>query len=414
MSTAVGRLPAEIEAARARASRRLRLRERAVTAVLALGFAAVAFPLALNATSDRAPSLWLVAFLIAAYAAASRIEVEVGGALALPTQLALVPLLFLVPVEKVPLCVALGLTVGALPDVRRGALPPERLAIVLTRACHALGPAVVLSAAGEPGPDWSRSAVLLGALGAQFGVDLAVRSLRGWLGTGISPVEQLWWLPALYVFDAALAPVGLLVAREARNAPAAALALVPLLALFALLARFRPASAASLVHDRKPGDVVWLALAVADELGLRGRDRRDVELTALLHDVGKTRIPRAILDKPGPLTDEEWAVVQTHTLEGEKLLVRLGGRLGEVGEFVRSCRERWDGGGYPDRLRGRDIPLVARIVSVCDAYEAMTSERSYRGAMTQREALAEVKRNAGTQFDPRVVEALLRRVGTAV
>jgi HD-GYP domain-containing protein (c-di-GMP phosphodiesterase class II) len=155
---------------------------------------------------------------------------------------------------------------------------------------------------------------------------------------------------------------------------------------------------------------VRLALAVADGLGLHGRDRRDVELTALLHGVGRTRLPRKILDKPGPLTNEEWAVVRTHTVEAERLLASHGGRLGEVGTYVRSCSERWDGHGYPDGLRGRDIPTIARIVAVCAAYEAMTSERSYRSALTPEEACEELRVNAGSQFDRRVVEALLRAV----
>jgi hypothetical protein len=418
VTSAAPHIPAEIEAARARASRRLRLRERTARFALGVGFIAVAFPLARGAVSERTPSLWLVGFLILAYAVASRIEVEVGGALALPTQLALVPMLFLVPVAKVPLCVAVGLIVGALPDVRRGTLPPERLATIFTRAWHALGPAFVLLAAGQPGAGLSGTgvshwAVFAAALGAQFGVDLAVRSLRGWIGYGISPFEQLWWLPALYGFDALLAPLGLVVAWQARSEPWAVLALVPLLGLVAGAARLRPAVAASLIRDTKPGEAVRLSLAVADELGLHGRDQRDVELTALLHRVGRTRLPRSILEKPGPLTTDEWAIVQTHTVEAEKLLARHGGRLGEVGTYVRSCSERWDGGGYPDGLHGRDIPLIARIVAVCGAYEAMTSERSYRKALTPAQARDELRTNAGTQFDPRVVEALLRRVDAA-
>jgi hypothetical protein len=409
VSSAAPHVP-EIEAARARASRRLRLRERATTLVLGVGFVAVAFPLARGAVSDRSPSLWLVAFVILAYAVASRIEVEVGGTLALPTQLALVPMLFLLPVAKVPLCVAVGLIVGALPDVRRGTLPPERLATIFTRAWHALGPAFVLLAAGQPGPGLSHWPVFVAALAAQFGVDFAVRSVRTWIGLGISPFAQLWWLPALYGFDALLAPVGLAVAWRAQDEPWAALALVPLLALVAGIARMRPPAAASLVRGTKPGEAVRLALVVAEGLGLHGRDRRDVELTALLHGVGRTRLPRAILDKPGPLTAEEWAVVQTHTVEAERLLASHGGRLGEVGTYVRSCSERWDGGGYPDGLRGRDIPLIARIVAVCGAYEAMTSERSYRRALTSEQACEELSVNAGSQFDPRVVEALLSAV----
>ena len=389
----------------------MRMRERAATLALGLGFAVVAFPLAQGAVSERAPSVWLVAFLILAYAAASRIQVEVGGALALPTQLALVPMLFLLPVAKVPLCVALGLVIGALPDVRRGTVPPERLATIFTGAWHALGPALVLLAAGEPSADASKWAVFVVALAAQFGIDLAVRSLRGWLGYGLSPVEQLWWLPALYGFDAALSPIGLLIAWQASSQPWAVLWLVPLLSIFAVIGWRLPPTATSLVHGARPGEAVWLSLAVADALGLSGRDRRAVELTALLQGVGKTRLPPEIIEKPGPLTAEEWAVVHTHTVEAERMLARLGGRLGEVGSLVRSCHERWDGTGYPDRLRGRDIPLVSRIVAVCGAYEAMTSERSYREALTPAEAYDELRRNAGSQFDPKVVEALLRRVG---
>jgi hypothetical protein len=292
-------------------------------------------------------------------------------------------------------------------------VPPERLAIVFTRAWHALGPALVLLAAGQPGTSLSHWAIFLAALGAQFGIDIAVRSLRGWLGYGISPLEQLWWLPALYGFDLVLAPLGLVVAWQASSEPWAALALVPLLGVAAVVAWRRPATAASLVGGAKPGEAVWLSLAVAEELGLHGRDRRDVELTALLQGLGKTRLPRAILDKPGPLSEAEWAVVQQHTVEAEKMLARLGGRLGEVGALVRSCHERWDGAGYPDRLHGRDIPLIARIVAVCGAYEAMTSDRSYRKALTPGQAYDELRRNAGTQFDPGVVEALLRRVGAS-
>jgi len=400
----------DIEAARARASRRLRLRERAVTLVLAAGFVLVALPLARDAVSDRSPSLWLVAFLIAAYAVASRIEIVVGGALAVPTQLALVPMLFLLPVAKVPLCVAVGLILGALPDVRRGTLPPERLAIVFTRAWHALGPALVLLAAGQPGTGLSHWPVFAAALAAQFGVDFAVRSLRTWIGFGISPLRQRWWLPALYGLDLALAPLGLLVAWWAEDEPWAVVALVPLLAAAAVVARLRPAAPASLARDTKPGEAVRLALAVADELGLHRRDRRDVELTALLHGIGRTRLPRAILDKPGPLTTAEWAIVRTHTVEAEKLLASHGGRLGEVGTYVRACSERWDGAGYPDGLRGRDIPLIARVVAACAAYEAMTSARSYRSALTPNAACEELRLNACSQFDPRVVEALLRAV----
>ena len=147
-----------------------------------------------------------------------------------------------------------------------------------------------------------------------------------------------------------------------------------------------------------------------DRLGVSARQRRLAELTALLHDVGKIRIPAEIISKPGALTDEERAVINTHTIEGERMLDRVGGLLGEVGRLVRSCHERWDGGGYPDGLAGEAIPIVARIVCCCDAYNAMTTDRPYRAALPASDALAEVERNSGTQFDPRVVTALAEAV----
>ena len=99
-----------------------------------------------------------------------------------------------------------------------------------------------------------------------------------------------------------------------------------------------------------------------------------------------------------------------HTIEGERLLHRVGGLLGEIGRIVRSCHERWDGSGYPDGLAGEEIPLVARIVACCDAFNAMTSDRSYRKALPVHQALAELRAGSGTQFDPRVVEALVAAV----
>jgi HD-GYP domain-containing protein (c-di-GMP phosphodiesterase class II) len=156
-------------------------------------------------------------------------------------------------------------------------------------------------------------------------------------------------------------------------------------------------------HSR---DVVTLVLGVCDELGLNARDRRDAEFTALLHDVGKIRIPGEIINKPGKLTAEERAVIETHTILGEELLAKVGGLLGSVGAIVRSCHEDWDGTGYPDGLRGEEIPLVARIVRTCDAFSAMTTDRPYRAARPTHEAVEELRRCSGTDFDPQTVEAL--------
>jgi putative nucleotidyltransferase with HDIG domain len=158
--------------------------------------------------------------------------------------------------------------------------------------------------------------------------------------------------------------------------------------------------------------VVELASAVADELGLDARTRQELEIAALLHDVGKIAIPNEILNKPAKLTDEEFDLMKTHTIEGQALLDRVGGRLARVGTVVRSCHERWDGKGYPDGLAGEQIPICARIVFCCDAYSAMTTDRPYRRALTTEAALDELRTNSGTQFEPRVVEALERVVTT--
>jgi HD-GYP domain-containing protein (c-di-GMP phosphodiesterase class II) len=161
-------------------------------------------------------------------------------------------------------------------------------------------------------------------------------------------------------------------------------------------------------HSR---DVVDLALGVADALGLDAAERRQTEFAALLHDVGKVKIPAEIINKAGPLDDAEWQVMKTHTILGESMLTQIGGLLGDVGRIVRSCHERWDGTGYPDALAGESIPLSARIVCACDAWSAMRTDRSYRKALPLEEAAAELRACAGTHFDPQVVEALCTVLG---
>jgi HD-GYP domain-containing protein (c-di-GMP phosphodiesterase class II) len=151
---------------------------------------------------------------------------------------------------------------------------------------------------------------------------------------------------------------------------------------------------------------------VCDTLDLNTRERRDAEFAALLHDVGKIRIPAEIINKPGKLTYEEFEVIKTHTVEGEKLLSQVGGLLGNVGHIVRSCHADWDGTGYPDGLAGEAIPRVARIVRACDAYSAMTTDRPYRKALPIEDAIAELRRCSGTDFDPEVVEALAAALQT--
>jgi HD-GYP domain-containing protein (c-di-GMP phosphodiesterase class II) len=153
-------------------------------------------------------------------------------------------------------------------------------------------------------------------------------------------------------------------------------------------------------------DVERLAADTARALGLPDDQVELISLGAELHDVGKVAIPESILMKPGPLTDQEWGLMRQHTVAGQRILT-TSAALGQVAPLVRSSHERWDGQGYPDRLSGSDIPLGARIIAVCDSYDAMTSDRSYRRAMSEEVALAELKAGAGTQFDPEVVAAFL-------
>jgi HD-GYP domain-containing protein (c-di-GMP phosphodiesterase class II) len=158
-------------------------------------------------------------------------------------------------------------------------------------------------------------------------------------------------------------------------------------------------------HSR---DVVQLALMVADDLRLDLRHRRRVEFGALLHDVGKVWIGDEIINKPGPLDHREWEIVRRHTIEGEAMLRPLGGIISAIGLIVRHTHEHHDGRGYPDGLAGDTIPIEARIISVCDACNAMTTDRSYRNARSRADALSELHRCAGSQFDPAIVRSLDR------
>jgi HD-GYP domain-containing protein (c-di-GMP phosphodiesterase class II) len=150
-----------------------------------------------------------------------------------------------------------------------------------------------------------------------------------------------------------------------------------------------------------------LALRVGEELGLEPRALKRLELGALFHDIGKIGVPQAILAKPGPLTAEERAIVETHPVLGERILAPIE-QLTEVGHIVRSCHERFDGAGYPDGLAREEIPLEARIIFACDAYHAMTSDRPYRKALDNGEARLRLTESAGSQFDPAVVAAIVR------
>lgn len=170
-----------------------------------------------------------------------------------------------------------------------------------------------------------------------------------------------------------------------------------------------------LLTEREPSlhdhvcDVGALAAAIGRRFGLNSEQLDELRRAAELHDLGKLAVPDQVLNKPGPLSDSEWRLMRQHTIIGERIL-NAAPALRPVARLVRSSHERWDGNGYPDGLAATEIPLGARIIAACDAYDAMVSERSYDAACSTEQALAELRRNAGSQFDPDVIGALCEHI----
>jgi putative nucleotidyltransferase with HDIG domain len=333
----------------------------------------------------------------------------------------------------VPLLVAGALVLAQLPDLVRGRVPASRVLSAPANAWFAIGPAAVFVWLEHGDDVFSRPAVLLAAIAAQIVCDFGASATREQLLEGVTLRELVEESRDVWMIDLALTPLGLLLAQASAKEWWAVLLVAP---LFGLLKRFSAERRVRLeqlielndayrgtalvlgdiveADDTYTGEhtrgVVQLALEVARELGLDSLRCRTVEFGALLHDVGKIAVPKEIINKAGPLDDGEWAIIRTHTIEGQRLLDRVGGIMREVGQVVRGSHERWDGGGYPDGLVGEQIPLESRIVSTCDAFNAMTTTRSYREAMPTAEAIAELQRCTGAQFDPQVVDAVLRVV----
>jgi HD domain len=396
-------------------------------------FAAVAALFALDPHgSDADPRQFALCVALLALSHAARIDLPTAWTS--PVQLALVPTLFLLPAWLVPVAVIAAIVVARLPDVLNGTTPAARLLLAPGNAWFTLGPAAVLAAAGHPDPQSTAAAVLIAMLVAQIGTDFVMSSVFLLLTRRIALREQVEESVHVYGIDAALAPVGLLAAVGTAENPWYLLLLTPIFAVLAVFARERRTRLTQLTElngayrgtaqvlaevvdaddaytGRHTRDVVELSVAVADRLGLDDHRRRNVEFGALLHDVGKVAIPNAILNKPGALDAAEWDVMRTHTLVGQRMLDRVGGFTREVGAIVRGSHERWDGAGYPDGLAGEAIPLEARIIAACDAYNAMTTTRPYRDALDHAAAAAELARCSGTRFDPVVVDALLAEVG---
>lgn len=305
-------------------------RDRLSVLVLGGGFLVTAAALVAVVPTERSPSLFAVAAFVVAYGFVSRVEFELGSGSLVPTELLLVPMLFVLPLGWVPLAVVAAYVGGSLVDAARGRIHLERVLLRLIDSWHAVGPVLVLAVAGERPPRWDDWPLYVAALVAQYAFEFVSCAVRERLVSGLNPIVLLRLMARGQLADAALAPVGLAFAFAAAGDPLGGLLALPLVVLLSVFARER-----------------------------------------------RTRI------------DHE-----------------VGGLLGEVGAIVRSCHERWDGRGYPDGLAGEDIPLVARIVGCCDAFSAMTTDRPYRAALSLDTAVAELRANAGTQFDPQVVSAL--------
>jgi diguanylate cyclase (GGDEF)-like protein len=376
----------------------------------------------------RSLSLSALAVTAVVYLVASRVRFPVGSAWTAPTQLVFVPMLFVLPTPLVPLIVAACSVIDLWPYLLRPGLSLTRVFARVGDSLYSLGPVLVLVLAGEQNFSWDHWPLLLLAFAAQMISDCTGGLTRSWFAERLRPSTQLpmvW----LYVTDAGLSCVGVVIAASAVTRPGLVLMALPLIGLLALFAHERQqrlertlalstayrGTALLLgevvdavhpytgIHSRQ---VVDLSLALAEVLGLDATARRNAEFAALLHDVGKIRVPPEILNKPSELDVAEREIMRRHPIEGETMLKQVGGTLSSVGWFVRFSHERYDGQGYPDGLSGEAIPIESRIISVCDAYDAMTSVRPYAGARPVSEARAELRRCAGSQFDPRVVDAM--------
>jgi putative nucleotidyltransferase with HDIG domain len=403
--------------------------ERAAELIVGASFVIAALALVLLGGWTRSMSLPVVALYVVGIAGIGAVRFDVGSGFTVPTQALFVPMLFAVPLSIVPLLVALSLGLGMMPAILAGRVPLSRILTVPGNSWFAVGPSLVLVLAHDLRPDaqWEMLAL---ALAAQFTCDFAANAARERLCDGLTVRELASEVRQVYLIDLALAPLGLAVAYAAVGRAWAVLLIVPLFGVLRWFSKERRArleqlielndayrGTALLLGDVVEADdtytgahckaVVRLALEVARELGLDMNEQRTVEFGALLHDVGKIAVPKAIVNKPGKLDPHEWEIIKTHTVEGQRMLERVGGFMGNVGRIVRSHHERWDGGGYPDGLRGEAIPLEARIVSCCDAFNAMTTTRPYRKAMATTVALDELFEHAGAQFDPQVVDALV-------
>ncbi len=387
---------------------------------------------------QRHVGLLAVIMVVGVFLICDRVRFAVGPAFTVATQLAFVPMLLLLPTGVVPV-VIIGCKLAPLliPGSREdGRLSSAGIFARIADCAYALGPVLVLVIAHQHAFSWSDWPIYAAAMAAQIFVDFGCGAARSWFAEGISPSEQLPVVVWLYLVDICLTSVALFVDASAQYHHGLVLLILPLVGLLALFARERKQRMVSSqtlsetyretaellgevledddaytgVHSR---EVAALAMSIAERLELDPLSLFNIRYGALLHDVGKISVPKTILQKQGKLTPEEWKIMREHTVRGQEMLDRVGGSLRAVGRIVRHSHEHFDGSGYPDRLAGASIPVESRIVAAADAWNAMTTSRPYRRALSVEVAADEMKRCSGSHFDPIVVVALLQEVAPA-
>ncbi len=416
-------------------------RQRFAEILVGGGFvAAVAVIWALNPPHGLNPAATLMC--VAVMALSSRVRFDTPLGFTVPTQLAFVPLLFATPLALVPIAVAAALAISRLPDVVAGRVPAAKLLRALGNSWFSVGPVAVFSVA-HVAPADAGPLLLIVALGAQFGCDFLVSAVYFAIARSASVRSQLrdsW----VYVIDAALSCVGLVVAEQMSSSAVAVLAVVPLLGLLAMFAHERQQRLESLLElndtyrgtallladvvsadDGYTGEhsrgVVGLALEVGTELGLGRHEQRNLEFGALLHDVGKISIPKEIINKPGKLDPDEWELIKTHTLEGQRMLA--GRRLHARGRPDRPLAPRALGrrrlsrrtGRRCDSARGADHLLLRRLERDADGplipARAAVRDGDGAAALELRDAVRPGRR-AGAGSDRGRRRAGLRRSGS--
>ena len=284
-------------------------------------------------------------------------------------------------------------------------------AIALALGCIAVA-AAPLAGPGREGfePAHAILLVLLAIVGLRLPLPAGVATAI--VAEGVLAAQRLAWAAGegtnedavMAIVWTALGPIAVLAAYEISEGPRRRVRAEADAAVGSVLQALAAKDHAIGGHS---GDVADLAVAVGRRLGMSGAELAELQVAGALHDLGKLAIPQEILDKPGPLSPSEWEIVRRHPAAGAEI-VRAIPALAHLAPLLRTMHEHWDGGGYPDGLRGDEIPLPARVVMACDAFEAIVSERPYDPRRSAEEAAEELREGAGSQFDPRVVAAFMQ------